>query len=139
MSQPLGVFVYGTLKQGEHNFATSQQGGWVRSERAWIEGFALYGLPRSAERPYPYPALVRGEGRVWGEVQYFADLDRALVLLDELEEMGAEYLRLPTQAFGDHGVAIPVWVYVYLNPGALEAAGGVWLPEGSWTGTDRVS
>ena len=141
--RPIGVFAYGTLKQGERNFPTAQRGGWVRSERAWLEGFQMYSLPHSAERSYPYPALAQGEGKVWGEVQYFANLEQALVLLDELEEVGKEYLRLEAQAYivpdsqmPDFLPTIPVWVYVYPSAEALKAAGGVFLPEGTWPGAE---
>jgi gamma-glutamylcyclotransferase (GGCT)/AIG2-like uncharacterized protein YtfP len=136
--QPVGVFAYGTLKQGQRNFYVSQQGGWLRSEPAWLEGFQMYALPRSKERLYPFPALIQGEGRVWGEVQYFADLEQALILLDELEEEGKEYLRLGVQARlekqDSEDLRLSVWVYVYMHPASLDAIGAVWLPEGTWLG-----
>jgi len=134
MDAPEAVFVYGTLKQGERNFSVSQQAGWVRSEQAYIEGFRLFHIPRGKGRPYAYPAVVRGEGRVWGEVQWFANLAYALELLDRLEDEGSEYLRIPTTAYceGPNAKTYKVWVYAYPNLQAAQSALGLWLPEGVW-------
>ncbi len=134
MDSPEAVFVYGTLKQGERNFLVSQQAGWVRSELAYIEGFRLFHIPQSEVRPYAYPAVVRGEGRVWGEVQWFADLAPALALLDELEDEGREYLRIPTTAYLSPPTGRPcaVWVYAYPSLQAAQSVLGRWLPEGVW-------
>jgi len=141
--QPVGVFAYGTLKQGQRNFYVSRQGGWLRSEPAWLEGFQMYELPISAQRQYSYPALIQGKGRVWGEVQYFTDLDQALVLLDELEQEGKEYLRLGVLAhLGTHtekrgpkmDSLASAWVYMYIHSTFLQAMGATWIPEGKWPG-----
>ncbi|GIW26632.1 gamma-glutamylcyclotransferase [Meiothermus sp.] len=130
---PEAVFVYGTLKQGQRNFWVSQEAGWVRSEPAYIEGFQLFHIPEGDLRPYAYPGVVKGEGRVWGEVQWFADLAQALVLLDELEDEGGEYLRSPTTAYlQPTEQPCTVWVYTYPSLQAVQSAGGIWLPEGVW-------
>jgi gamma-glutamylcyclotransferase (GGCT)/AIG2-like uncharacterized protein YtfP len=130
---PVAVFVYGTLKQGQRNFEVSRRAGWVRSERAWLEGYRLYHLPRASERPYSYPAIVAGEGRVWGEVQYFADLEAALVPLDALEDAGREYERVEVEARLPDGGTVRVWTYVYPSLEAIRQVGGVWLPQGDWS------
>lgn len=85
-------------------------------------------------RPYAYPGVVRGEGRVWGEVQWFADLKQALLLLDELEDEGREYRRIPTTAYLTQPAAQPcaVWVYAYPSLQAVQSVRGFWLPEGVW-------
>ncbi len=134
MESPEAVFVYGTLKQGERNFEVSRQAGWLRSEPAYLEGFRLYHIPQSDNRPYAYPGVLKGEGRVWGEVQWFADLEQALVLLDQLEDEGSEYRRSPITAYLAErgGAPCRVWVYVYSSPQAMRSVGGLWLPEGVW-------
>jgi gamma-glutamylcyclotransferase (GGCT)/AIG2-like uncharacterized protein YtfP len=134
MELPEAVFVYGTLKQGERNFTVSRQAGWLSSEPAYIEGFRLFHIPQSEIRPYAYPGAVKGEGRVWGEVQWFADLARALELLDRLEDEGGEYLRSPTKAYLFEQGEAPcrVWVYAYPSLQAVHSVGGLWLPEGVW-------
>jgi gamma-glutamylcyclotransferase (GGCT)/AIG2-like uncharacterized protein YtfP len=141
MDSPEAVFVYGTLKQKERNFAVSRQAGWVRSEPAYIEGFQLFHLPQRERLPYGYPAVVRDvaepasrEGRVWGEVQWFADLSQALVLLDRLEDEGREYLRSPTAAYLPSQAEKPcaVWVYAYPSLQNVQRVSGIWLPEGVW-------
>jgi gamma-glutamylcyclotransferase (GGCT)/AIG2-like uncharacterized protein YtfP len=131
---PSALFVYGTLKHGERNFFVSQQAGWVRSEWALVEGFALYHFPTSVLRPYSYPALIEGAGRVQGEVQWFANLQGALKVLDQLEDEGGEYRRIKASAQTKAGTE-QVWVYVYSNPQALAEAGAIpvaaeiWRPE----------
>lgn len=134
MIPPEAVFVYGTLKRGQRNFALSRQAGWRRSAEAYIEGFRLFHIPQSPVRPYAYPGVVRGEGRVWGEVQWFADLKQALLLLDELEDEGREYRRIPTTAYLTQPAAQPcaVWVYTYPSLQAVQSVRGFWLPEGVW-------
>lgn len=133
MDVPEAVFVYGTLKQGERNFAVSQQAGWIRSEPAYIEGFQLFHIPQRRRLPYSYPAVVRGSGQVWGEVQWFADLSQALVVLDELEDEGREYLRISTLAHSaDQAKQHPVWIYVYPGMQNIQAVSGCWLPDGVW-------
>ncbi|MER3483746.1 MAG: gamma-glutamylcyclotransferase [Meiothermus sp.] len=138
---PAAVFVYGTLKQGERNFPVSQRAGWLRSERGWLGGFQLFHIPRRERLPYSYPAMARGEGRVWGEVQWFADLETALEALDVLEDEGREYLRIPAEAhlggtLEHHGFdetpTVQVWTYVYPDQGAINRARGILLPDGVW-------
>ncbi|AEB11472.1 gamma-glutamylcyclotransferase family protein [Marinithermus hydrothermalis] len=125
--EPVGVFVYGTLRVGERNFPVARQAGWVASEPAVLEGFVLYDLP------YGYPAIVRGAGRVYGEVQYYRDLARALERLDVLEDVGAEYLRVRVEV-QVRGERVGAWAYVYPNLEAVRAAGGRRVPSGRWTG-----
>lgn len=134
MNAPEAVFVYGTLKQGERNFQVSKAAGWLRSAEAYIEGFRLFHIPRSEVRPYAYPGVVRGEGRVWGEVQWFANLAHALELLDELEDEGREYRRISATAYLSQQAPQPcaVWVYTYPSLEAMRSVSGLWLPEGVW-------
>lgn len=131
-SLPSAVFVYGTLKRGERNFPVSQQAGWVRSEPGWLEGFQLFHIPQREPRPYSYPAIVQADGRVWGEVQCFQDLEYALTVLDQLEDEGQEYLRIPATAHTPSGT-IRVWVYVYPGLEAIRHAQGILVPGGRWS------
>ncbi|WP_027882899.1 gamma-glutamylcyclotransferase family protein [Meiothermus rufus] len=139
MDRPEAVFVYGTLKRGERNFAVAKEAGWLRSVEAYIEGFQLFHLPRQRRLGYSYPAVVPGEGRVWGEIQWFADLERALDLLDALEDEGREYLRKATLAY-PLAEAPPCWVWVYVYPSRhrVQAASGRWLPAGVWREAEGV-
>ena len=125
--EPIAVFVYGTLRVGECNFPVAQWAGWVASEPAVLEGFVLYDLP------YGYPAIVRGAGRVYGEVQYYRDLERALEHLDALEDVGTEYVRLRVEVQARSG-RVSAWVYAYPSPDAVRAAGGRPVPSGRWAG-----
>ncbi len=140
-TSPVGIFVYGTLKQGGRNFYVAQQAGWMASRRAWIEGFRVYHLQPSAERVYSYPALLEGAGQVWGEIQTFANLEQALLILDKLEDVGGEYRRIAVTVRLDvvgesHGFeaqeSVVAWAYAYSSAEALEKTGAVWVEEGEW-------
>jgi gamma-glutamylcyclotransferase (GGCT)/AIG2-like uncharacterized protein YtfP len=140
MHEPVAVFVYGTLKQGGRNFPVAQRAGWVKAVSGWLEGFDLFNMPRQAQRPYAYPSIVPGESRVFGEVQWFRDLDAACILLDELEDEGGEYFRVITTAYTGalepHGWEVhdqyTVWVYVYRNLQSVLEAGGQPVDDGVW-------
>ncbi len=117
------LFVYGTLKRGERNHTLVLP--WLLGvEEAWVEGFRLYRLPLG-ERPYPYPGMVPGEGRVWGEVLLL--LPGALPLVDHLEDEGEEYRRVRVRVETEGG-PVEAWTYLYL--GSLEGAEPI--PEGVW-------
>lgn len=118
------VFAYGTLKRGERNHPLVE--GWVvKALPGYVEGFRLYHLAEGPSRPYPYPGMVPGEGRVYGEVLFL--LAEALPLLDELEEEGVEYRRVRVQVATEEG-SLAAWAYLYLGTleGALPVPGGVW-------------
>lgn len=78
-AEPHALFVYGTLKRGQLNGPLLAP--YRRSvEPAWTRGH-LYDLGL-------FPALVRGEGTVQGEIVRLAaaDLARVLPILDQLED-----------------------------------------------------
>ncbi|AEV16929.1 MAG: gamma-glutamylcyclotransferase [Thermus sp.] len=120
------VFVYGTLKRGERNHPLVAE-GVKRVLPGYVEGFALYHLPPGGARPYAYPAMVPGEGRVYGEVLFLPQ--EALPLLDALEDEGEEYRRVRVVVRTEEG-PLEAWAYVYLEDleGALPLPGGVWPP-----------
>ncbi|WP_038055747.1 gamma-glutamylcyclotransferase family protein [Thermus amyloliquefaciens] len=115
------VFVYGTLRRGQRNHPLVE--GWVvKVLPGHVEGFRLFHLAEGRDRPYPYPGMVPGEGRVYGEVLVLPE--EVLPLLDQLEE---EYRRVRVVVGTEEG-PLSAWAYVYL--GNLE--GAVWLPQGVW-------
>ena len=92
------VFVYGTLRKGQHNHHFLQQskklGDWVTPAQ-----FALYDLGR-------YPGMIFGKKKVVGEV-YIVN-DDVLASLDRLEDVPIEYRREQIETI--FGLA---WVYLY--------------------------
>lgn len=100
------VFVYGTLRKGGHNHGVLNGAKYVGVD--YIEGFTLYDLP------YGFPCIVKGEGRVMGEV-YEVDDDRILERLDILEgykvqyEEDSMYLRRNIMAESGEMVAYYLW------------------------------
>lgn len=120
-----GVFVYGTLKPGLHNYYVAQKAGAIDYQAGYIEGFELYSL-----EPENYPAIVAGKGRVYGGVLRFADLNHAFKLLDELEgttDIPPLYSR---QFVLVRPLGVTAWVYTYNL--SLEREGAIRVPSGEW-------
>ncbi|GAA2432975.1 MULTISPECIES: gamma-glutamylcyclotransferase family protein [Streptomyces] len=125
MSAPprgLPFFVYGTLRPGEYNHDRFLRGRTAAEEPARLPGALLYDGPG-------YPYLVRGAGRVAGELVHAApgEYDALVSVLDRLEHGYArevfEVLRLRD------GAAVRAWVYVATPAVRLgePIAGGDWL------------
>jgi gamma-glutamylcyclotransferase (GGCT)/AIG2-like uncharacterized protein YtfP len=96
------LFVYGTLKRGESRH-------WILHDfpflgRARAEGFVLYDLG-------PFPAMVLGDGVVYGEVYEVSD--EALKALDFVEGSPFLYRRELIDVVFEDGVSLKAWAYVY--------------------------
>lgn len=122
---PSKIFVYGTLKPGGRNYHLAQ--GVTGAEAGYLEGYTLLHFD-----PEGYPAMVPGEGRVYGFVLTFADIEAALPPLDALEGCDLtppEYERLvvAVQPSGER-----VWTYVYINQVRLSAEGTTPVDGGNW-------
>jgi len=122
------VFVYGSLKRGEHNHGllrAAEYRGEARTERQ----FRLYALPY-------YPALVRGDGDpqpIVGEV-YSID-EAALRILDRLEDNGRLYQRelIRVDSLDRPDERLLAWAYLFL--GDLQGASP--CPDERWSGSNR--
>jgi gamma-glutamylcyclotransferase (GGCT)/AIG2-like uncharacterized protein YtfP len=137
---PIVVAVYGTLRRGQRNgrlLADARHLGHGR-----IRG-RIHEIPRSALRPYAYPALVLGTddelpaGDVVVELYALAD-PASLATLDELEaydpadEAGSEYVRRDVAV--EDGPVASAWVYVYHG---LASELGARIPSGDWVAHDH--
>jgi len=116
------LFVYGTLKRGgrNHGLVADRLQGVIPG---FVEGYRLFHLEKG--RPYPYPGMVPGPGRVYGEVLLLPE--EVLPLIDDLEDEGVEYQRRRVTVQTEKG-PLEAWTYLYL--GDLSQA--VPLPEGVW-------
>jgi gamma-glutamylcyclotransferase (GGCT)/AIG2-like uncharacterized protein YtfP len=101
------LFVYGTLLPGLCRYDAMQGAVWCGAAHIHAQ---LYDLG-------PYPAVLAGEGLVWGEL---AEVDDALLhRLDAMEEYHvddpaqSEYRRERCIAWLGDGLSCEAWVYVY--------------------------
>lgn len=102
-AQKADVFVYGTLLTGQtnHKAFLSEESSPVK---ATVTGYDMYDIGH-------FPGIVRGNGKVKGEV-YSVKLS-CLKALDRLEGEGSLYIRKPVLATTENGEKKPVLVYVY--------------------------
>jgi gamma-glutamylcyclotransferase (GGCT)/AIG2-like uncharacterized protein YtfP len=123
-SDSLLVFVYGSLKRGEHNHRLLARARFVGEARTQ----PCYRLRVTSS----YPAMIRTDEdplSIEGEV---FDVDRAtLARLDRLEDNGRLYQRelIPVVVEGSPEQPCQVWAYVYL----LDVADLAPWPTGYWT------
>ena len=97
------VFVYGTLMQGRRNYSRYLAPLKPVAEGT-ADGFRMYDVGT-------YPAIVRGSGRIKGEV--YSITPDLLVRMDHLEEEGSLYIRTPVTVETSAGETLPAEVYVY--------------------------
>jgi gamma-glutamylcyclotransferase (GGCT)/AIG2-like uncharacterized protein YtfP len=124
------VAVYGTLRRGQRNHRLLDGAQFLGT--GFVTG-ALFDVPRTPFREYPYPALVEASGgRVAVEVyrlasdEMLATLD-ALELYDPADEASSEYLRRMVPVFG----CSVSHAYAYLYHGAPEELGDQ-ISTGDW-------
>lgn len=125
------VFVYGTLKPGECNYLRYCEGKVVDACPAIALG-QLFALPAG------YPAMISGEGRVYGFLLCFAD-SAILDDLDQLEDYHPgrspaqnEYQRQEIEIFDLNFQPLgKAWAYLML-PDRVRSLGGISLPYGTW-------
>jgi gamma-glutamylcyclotransferase (GGCT)/AIG2-like uncharacterized protein YtfP len=118
----LPVFVYGTLRRGEKNYARYLQGRTLREVSATVAG----GLYFAAEGGYPYLLAEGGGEMVVGELMYldpvcYGETLRSLDLLEEydcVDEAGSVYLRRRGTVIVEGGKTTTAWIYYWNGPGA---------------------
>jgi len=128
-SKPI-VAVYGTLRRGERNHHLIADAELLG--RGTVAG-RLFGMPRTDERAYGYPAFVpEAGGRVVVELYRLPDTER-LAILDGLEaydpsdEGSSEYLRRRIDVVG--GPVAEAWIYHFAGEPPSSA---VPIPDGDW-------
>ena len=129
----IDVFVYGTLKPGEANFAAYCEGkvNWQISGYTWGDLYAL---------PVGYPAMTTGKNKVWGVLLSFTD-PQTLESLDRLEGYQSqraahlnEYYRALVPVYDVCNSQIgEAWAY-YMSLSKIRQDRGLKLNSGSWTG-----
>ena len=96
------LFVYGTLKRGGSRHWILQDFPFLG--RAKAKGFVLYDLG-------PYPAMVYGDGVVYGEV--YDVPEEVLRDLDWVEGVPVLYRRELIKVVFQDGFSLKTWAYIY--------------------------
>lgn len=123
------IFVYGTLKQGFCNHPK------ILPFCNHIQGAVLQGI--LYDLPFGYPGAIDGKGKVIGEVFELNDVERALQMLDAIEDYygpGCEdnlYERVIRKVSLTDGASACVYVYLWNNLQLLVQFGRV-NPQGEW-------
>ncbi len=110
------VFVYGTLKRKQINHVLLEGVGIKRIRNARLCGVQLFDITDPV-RPYPYPALLRGQGQLLGELielTHGQHPEDALLVLDHLELEGFEYKRVKCWV-RVQGQLERAWVFMYAS------------------------
>ncbi len=97
------VFVYGTLKKGFNLHHYLEDAKFLGD--GFIEGYEMYKISW-------YPAVVKGEGKVFGEV-YDVD-EETLKILDVVEDEGVLYKRIKEKIKTEDG-DLEGFVYIYIS------------------------
>ncbi len=134
----LKVFVYGTLKPGEENYHRFCAAKVTDVQRAIARG-QLFDLKLG------YPAMILGNSPVCGYLLSFAS-EAVLNELDELEDYQPTrqtsknlYNRHQIEIYNLQGDSLGnAWVYV-MSEEKVQQLGGVILPNGWWTNSDKKS
>lgn len=111
-------FVYGTLKVGGR-FAAMFDDTRTSSKKAVLKGFDLYGI--GPGKTAGFPGIVKGKGKVHGELHEFSDkvLSEVTEAMDRIEgydenyEKGSLYLRKTTEVELEDGTKEEAFVYVF--------------------------
>lgn len=127
--KPKRVFVYGTLMSGLHNHHLVKP-YLKKSEPGKTVGI-LFDLP------YVYPAIIPGNGTVYGEVMELRDVCEALKVLDRLEGYHGTggprnlYNRVIQEVETSGGEKVLAYLYIWGRPEELRDLGNV-VPGGDW-------
>ena len=126
------VFVYGTLKPNEANYAEYCAGKAITQQQAIAYG-ELFALPMG------YPAMTIGNAQVHGYLLSFPDAS-ILESLDQLEDYQGDrashenlYDRRLIEVFDLQGVSLGIaWAY-FMELTQVTKLGGIALHDGLWT------
>ncbi|PZO35827.1 MAG: hypothetical protein DCF19_22935 [Pseudanabaena frigida] len=128
------VFVYGTLKPNEANYAKYCAGKAIAEQKAIAYG-ELFSLPMG------YPAMIVGNTQVHGYLLSFPDAS-ILESLDDLEDYQCDrptsenaYNRQQIEVFDLEGKALGLaWAY-FMTLAQVTKFDGIAQPDGCWYGS----
>ncbi len=133
MTQTLNVFVYGTLKPQEANYAAYCEGKVITTIKAYTWG-EIYHL-----RQLGYPALIKGENKVQGylltlaDLSYLFDLDQLEGYQEKRKPDENEYNRELVEVYevSSHKYLGKAWAY-FMDLSKIQSYGGEWIASGDW-------
>ena len=127
LPDPGHIFFYGTLMSG-----------FGLRRRAAIEPFVRFVGPGAVRAALfdlgPYPAAIRAEGTVRGELYAVTCADRLIPRVDAIEGcvpgdvLRSQYVREAVEVRLDRGLRQCAWMYFY----ALSLGAAAWIPAGDY-------
>ena len=126
-SAPVYILFYGTLMRGFELRRRTGIEALLRFVGTGAARGALFDLG-------PYPAAVRAEGTVRGEVYAVTDPAALLPRVDAVEcylpddPARSEYVRVPARVAVDGAADRTAWIYYYAQP----LRGAAWIPSGDY-------
>ncbi len=96
------LFVYGSLKKGKKLHYLISELNFIG--RGILRGFDMYLVSW-------YPAVVKGSGKVFGEI--YEINEEVLKILDKVEDEGKLYNRTVVNIETEWGELLPAYIYIY--------------------------
>lgn len=128
------IWVYGSLMEGAFNYQKYLVGKVLSRTSALVKGTLFHQSLKG------YPALLEGGGWVHGELLELVDFDRAVMVLDDMENyLGPhhpqnEYERIVTPVYhvaADRWMSAHVYWYARTDLGS-DRNPAIPIPEGNW-------
>lgn len=133
-NKEIKIFVYGSLREGFFNYDRYLKGNVIENKSAKINNFILYHMPYKG-----YPAVIDGNGEVYGEVMTLSNYHEVMKSVDEMEGFiskgnpNNEYNKELVEVLYEDGIKELCYSYIYnkeLDINFNEEA--IFIDNGNW-------
>lgn len=129
------LFVYGSLREGFYNYEKYLKGRVLKNTPAVLHNMKLYHLPYKG-----YPAIISGDGDIYGEIVEVSHYDNTVKAIDDMENFISEenpnneyHKRLLEVEHLDSGKKEMCYVYYYnTDIDKKFQTESIHIPEGNW-------
>lgn len=133
-NKEIKIFVYGSLREGFFNYDRYLKGNVIKNKPAKMNNFILYHMPYKG-----YPAVIDGNGEVYGEVMTLSNYHEVMNSVDEMEGFiskgnpNNEYNKELVEVLYEDGTKELCYSYIYnkeLDVNFNEEA--IFIDNGNW-------